>query len=285
MSLSNLRRYATITVGCLIYAIAFNWCFAPTNISYGGFTGVAQIIHAFLGFPSIGVTVFLMNIPLFLAGWKLLGGSGLVSNLYGMAVSSLFVDLVATLHPFQPMDLLLSSIYGGVLQGVGIGTIVACGASTGGTDLLARLLKFPFPWLPMGKLLMVLDLAVISSNALVFRELNNALYGLIALYISTTVMDTVLYGLDKSKVAYIISDHYKEIAQAILDLERGVTLLQATGGWSGEEKQVLMVALSQREIVQIKKLVHELDERAFLIVCDAHEVLGEGFREYKKDDI
>lgn len=280
-----MRRYALVTLGCLIYAVAFNWCFAPTNISYGGFTGVAQIIHTLFSFPSIGVSVFLMNIPLFLAGWKLLGGRGLLSNLYGMAVSSLFVDLVAALHPFQPMDLLLSSIYGGVLQGVGIGIIVACGASTGGTDLLARLLKFPFPWLPMGKLLMALDLAVICSNALVFRELNNALYGLIALYISTTVIDTVLYGLGKSKVAYIISDRYKEIARAILELERGVTLLRATGGWSGEEKQVLMVAMSQREIVQIKQLVHELDDRAFLIVCEAHEVLGEGFREYKKDDI
>ena len=286
MSPKTLRRYCLVTLACAIYAVAFDWCYAPNNIAYGGFTGVAQMIHAFLGFPSIGVLVFSMNVPLFLVGWKLLGGSLLVSSLYAMTVSSLFIDLLARLYAFQPMDPLLACIYGGLLLGVSLGIILGQGASTGGTDLLARLLKLPLPWLPMGKLLLGLDLGVICASALVFRSLNTALYGLVALYISTMVMDMVLYGLDTAKVAYIITDQTQPVVDTLThQLERGVTILHGQGAWSGEEKKVLMCAFKQRQIVAVKQAVKELDPDAFLIVCDAHEVLGLGFRRYQKNDI
>ncbi|WP_235379283.1 YitT family protein [Pseudoflavonifractor phocaeensis] len=286
MSLKTLRRYLLITAGCAVYALAFNWCYAPNNIAYGGFTGVAQIIHAFLGFPSIGALVFCMNVPLFLLGWKLLGGRLLVSSLYAMTLSSLFIDLLDRAYAFRPMEPLLACIYGGLLLGISLGVILGQGASTGGTDLLARLLKLPLPWLPMGKLLLGLDLAVICVYALVFHSLDTALYGLIALYISTLVMDTVLYGLDTAKVAYIITDQTEAVLGALVhQLERGVTILHGQGGWSGEEKQILMCAFKQRQIVAVKQAVKELDPDAFLIVCDAHEVLGLGFRHYQQHDI
>ena len=286
LSLKTLRRYLIITLACVVYAVAFNWCYAPNNIAYGGFTGVAQMIHAFLGFPSIGVLVFCMNVPLFLLGWKLLGGGLLVSSLYAMTVSSLFIDLLDRLYAFQPMEPLLACIYGGLLLGVSLGIILGQGASTGGTDLLARLLKLPLPWLPMGRLLLGLDLAVICSSALVFHSLNSALYGLVALYISTIVMDTVLYGLDTAKVAYIITDQTQPVLDALThQLERGVTILHGQGAWSGEEKKVLMCAFKQRQIVAVKQAVKEIDPDAFLIVCDAHEILGRGFRRYQKNDI
>jgi uncharacterized membrane-anchored protein YitT (DUF2179 family) len=281
-----LRRYGAITVGCAIYALAFNWCYAPNHIAYGGFTGIAQMIVAFTGRPSIGVLVFCMNLPLFLLGWKLLGGGLLVSALYAMTLSSLLIDLLGRLYEFQPMDPLLACIYGGLILGISLGIILGQGASTGGTDLLARLLKLPLPWLPMGKLLMALDLTIICSSALVFHSLNNALYGLIALYISTMVMDTVLYGMDTAKVAYIITNDTPQVLDALVNqLDRGVTILHGQGAWSGEEKQVLMCAFKQRQIVALKQTVKEIDPDAFLIVCDAHEVLGRGFRRYKQNDI
>ena len=286
MLLKLLRRYAVITLGCFIYALAFDWCYAPNLIGFGGITGVAQIIHSALPWAPIGTVVILLNIPLFLLGWKLLGGQLLVSSLYAMTLSSFFIDLLAALIPFSPMAPLLACIYGGALLGVGLGLILGRGATTGGTDLLARLLKLPLPWLPVGKLLLGLDLIVISACALVFQSLNTALYGLVALYLSTTVMDTVLYGLDTAKVAYIITSRPGPVAQALTrELERGVTILHGEGAWSGEERQVLMCAFKQRQIVSLKEQVKELDPDAFLIVCNTHEVLGNGFRRYHSNDI
>ena len=184
------------------------------------------------------------------------------------------------------MEPLLACIFGGLLLGLSLGLIFQQGATTGGTDLLARLLKLKLKWLPMGKLLMGIDLAVIVAVSLSFRTLYSALYGLVALYISTIVMDGVLYGMDTAKVAYIISDHNEEIATAILKvLDRGVTILHGQGAYSRMEKDVLMCAFKQREIASIKAAVKDIDPAAFVIVCDAHEVLGEGFRAYKKDDL
>ena len=202
-----------------------------------------------------------------------------------MAATSLGVDIVAAIHSFQPMDPMLASVFGGVLIGLSLGIILLQGATTGGTDLIARLLKLPFGHLPMGRLLMAVDLAVIAAVALAFRSLNSALYGIISLYLSTVVIDKVLYGMDSAKVAYIITEKSSPVLDGLVhQLERGVTVLHGQGAWSGEEKQVLMCAFKQRQIVAIKQTVKELDPEAFLIVCDAHEVLGHGFRLYHPNE-
>ena len=168
----------------------------------------------------------------------------------------------------------------------GGGMVFQQGATTGGTDLIARLLKLKISWLPMGKLLMATDLVVIVATAIAFGSVYSALYGLVALYIASLVMDKVLYGMDSAKVAYIISDYFREIADAIVnDLDRGVTILQGQGAYSGTEKKVLMCAFKQRQIVSIKKMVRDIDPSAFVIVCDAHEVLGDGFREYQQNEL
>ena len=155
----------------------------------------------------------------------------------------------------------------------------------GGTDVVARLLKLKFPWLPIGNLVLIPDFVILSLAALVFGRVEAALYGLISLFVQAKVMDTVLYGMDTSKVAYIVTDRWKQVSDAILAMERGVTFLRGEGAFSGAEKHILMVAFKQKEIVQIKQLVHETDPRAFLIVVDARDVLGEGFGEYQKDEI
>lgn len=278
--------YFIIIVASVIYAVGFNWCYKPNEIAFGGITGVGQIINLILPWAPIGTVVIILNIPLFLLGWKLLGGRLLVTSLFAMAASSVCIDLLDTIYVFTPMEPMLACIFGGVLLGLSLGLVFQQEATTGGTDLIARLLKIKVAWLPMGKLLLGIDLVVIVAAAVAFRSLYSALYGLVGLYISTLVMDMVLYGMDNAKVAYIISDSHKEIAAAIIkDLDRGVTLLHGEGAWSGAEKKVIMCAFKQRQIVEIKKMVKEIDPAAFIIVCEAHEVLGDGFREYKQNDI
>ena len=282
----NVIAYLWITLASAIYAVGFNWCYEPNQIGFGGITGVGQIINHFIPGIPIGTAVILLNIPLFLLGWRLLGGHLLVSSLYAMLVSSVFVDLLHLFYTFQPMEPFLACVFGGVIIGLSLGIIFLQGATTGGTDLIARLLKLKLAWLPMGKLLMLVDLLVIAAVALVFRSIYSALYGVVTLYLSSFVMDQVLYGIDNAKVAYIISPEYKKINDAVIrDMERGVTILNGTGGWSGEDKRVLLVAFKQRQIVALKRTVKEIDPEAFLIVCPAHEVLGNGFRRYQQNDL
>ena len=181
---------------------------------------------------------------------------------------------------------MLASLFGGALLGLSIGMIFAQGATTGGSDLAARLLKLRLAWLPLGRVLLMLDLAVIAAAALVFRQVESAMYGVLALVLSTYVTDLVLYGLDTAKVAYIITDRTPEVIDMLTgQLDRGVTILHGRGAWSGEEKQVLMCAFKQREIVTVKQAVRQLDPNAFLIVCDAREVRGLGFRSHLDPEI
>ena len=278
--------YVWITLASVVYAFGFNWCYAPNHIGFGGITGVGQIINAILPWAPIGTVVIILNIPLFILGWKFIGGHLLVTSLFAMFVSSAAIDALNAIYTFQPMDPMLATIYGGVLMGLSLGVVFLQGATTGGTDLIARLLKLKMAWLPMGKLLMVIDLVVILAVAAAFGNVDSALYGVVALYISSMVMDMVLYGLDTAKVAYIISDAYDQISHAIIhDMDRGVTLLHGEGGWSGEDKKVLLVAFKQKQIVALKQTVKSIDPNAFLIVCEAHEILGDGFREYKHNDL
>lgn len=285
-ALQTVKTYVMITLGALVYALAFSGFYHPNHIGFGGLTGLAQAINSFVPALPIGTMVAVGNIPLFLLGWRLLGGGVLVSSLYAMACTSLFIDLLDNLVVFPALEPMLACVIGGVVLGVGLGLVFLQRATTGGTDLMARLLKLKLSWLPMGRLLLCIDLLVILTVAAAFRSLESGLYGLIGLYISTLVMDKMLYGLDTAKVAYIISAKPREITRVIVEeLERGVTLLEGKGGWSGQDKQVLLCAFKQRQIVPLKAAVKAVDPDAFLIVCNAYEVLGDGFRQYKKDDI
>lgn len=282
----TIRSYALVALGSVIFALAFDWFFAPNQVAMGGVTGLAQVINAVVPALSVGVLSFLLNVPLFLAGWKFIGFHLLASSLFSMAVSSVAIDVIAALYPFAPMDPMLSCLFGGALMGVGLGIVFSQGATTGGTDVVARLLKLKLPWLPMGKLMLVPDFIVLALAAAVFGRVEAALYGAVGIFVATRVMDTVLYGLDTSKVAYIISDRWEELSRHLLgELDMGVTLLRGQGAYTGREKQILMVAFKQKAIVQVKKTVHEIDPGAFMIVCDAHDVLGEGFGDYQKEEI
>lgn len=282
----TIRCYSLVALGSVIFALAFDWFFAPNQVAMGGVTGLAQVINAVFPPLSVGVLSFLLNVPLFLAGWKFIGFHLLASSLFSMAVSSAAIDLIAAAYSFPPMDPMLACLCGGALMGVGLGIVFSQGATTGGTDVVARLMKLKLPWLPMGKLMLVPDFIVLALAAAVFGRVEAALYGAVGIFVATRVMDTVLYGLDTSKVAYIISDRWEELSHRLMEeLDMGVTLLRGQGAYTGREKQILMVAFKQKAIVQVKRTVHEVDSGAFLIVCDAHDVLGEGFGDYQKEEI
>lgn len=280
-----VKSYVVITLGSILYALAYNIFYAPNLVAMGGLTGLGQVLNALIPVLPVGTTVFVMNVPLFFLGWKFIGGHLLVSSLYAMTFSSFAIDVMDMIYQFPPMDTMLAAIFGGALLGAGIGLVFSKGATTGGTDLIARLLKLKFAWLPMGTLVLIPDFIVIVLAAIAFGKVESALYGLVSLFITSKVMDMVLYGMDSSKVAYIISDACKEITDAVMAMDRGATILHGEGAYSGDEKKVLMVAFKQKEIVPLKEKVNEIDPHAFLIVCDAHDVLGEGFRTYSKDDI
>lgn len=277
MKRKTLTRYLIITVSCAVYALGFDWCFDANHISVGGFTGVAQIINFFLPWAPVGTVSLLMNVPLFIIGWKKIGREMLISALYAMTLTSVFIDLFAALHDFQPMDPILAALYGGVVVGVAAGAMMRQDANTGGTEMAARLLKLKFEGASIGTLVLAVDLVVTAVYAAIFHDMTRALYGLVALYVSTLVMDKVVYGPNAAKVAYIISDHYESITEKLLEMERGVTLIEGKGAYSGKEKQVILCAFGRGQIVAVKRLVREVDPAAFIIVCDAHDILGEGF--------
>lgn len=280
-----LKQYLSIALACALMAFAFDWFYAPNDLSLGGFTGIAQVINFFAPILPVGVTVIVLNAPLFLLSLKRFGRRFLVRSFFAVAVNSLFIDFFPLFIDFRPMDKLLGCIYGGVLVGVSLGWMLREEATTGGTELGAWLLKAKIPQLSIGTLCLAIDLTVIVLYAAVFRNMENALYGGIALYISTKVMDMVVYGGSAAKLAYIISNRQEEITHELLARDMGVTRLSATGAYTNNDKPVLLCAVRRREIVAVKRLVNEIDPTAFFIVCDAREVLGEGFTEYKPDGL
>ena len=272
--------YLWITLASAVYAVGFNWCYEPNQIGFGGITGVGQIINHILPWAPIGTVVIILNIPLFLLGWKLLGGHLLVSSLYSMFISSIFIDILHMLHTFEPMEPILACLYGGVIIGVSCGIMLREGATTGGTELAARLLKLKLESLSIGTLCLAIDILVTVTYALILRDLTRALYGMISLSLISVSIDKVVYGPNAAKVAYIISDCHEELTRRLLELDRGVTLLQGKGAYSGKDKQVILCACARTQIIPVKRAVQEIDPDAFVIVCDAHEILGEGFGVY-----
>lgn len=280
-----LYEYGTITLGCALYALCFNWFFQPNHISMGGFTGIGQIVNRLFPMLPVGVMSIVLNIPLFIAGVRKQGVKLLISSLYAMGVASLMLDGLAAAYAFHPMEPLLASLYGGVLLGISMGLLLLVGATTGGTELAARLLKYRFRSISIGRLCLSIDVTVICLYALTFRSVHNALYGIIAMYISSLAMDAVIYGSVNAKIAYVISARSGEVAGRLLGMDLGVTLLEGRGGFSGDAKQVVMCAFKRSQIAAVKSAVTEIDPGAFIIVCDAHEILGEGFGAYTPDSL
>ena len=282
-ALRLLRDYALIALGCLIFALGFDLFMAPHSINVGGVSGVAMLLVEVTGIGSVGVFTVLLNVPLFLMGYKVLGKRFFFGSLFGMLASSLFLD-VCSIIPAPQTETLLGALFGGVLSGVGIGLVFMGHASTGGSDIIARLLKRKFRDLKMGKLMLMVDLVIVAFTGVVFRDISKALYSVVILYVSAEVMDAILYGLDYSTVALIITERYDEVYAAIGNqLDRGATFLDGRGGYTGTPKTVIMTAVSRRQVSDLKQLVQSIDPNAFMILQEAHQVLGEGFKRYSDE--
>ena len=283
--LKILRDYGLITLSCFIYALAIDWLFQPNEIAMGGFTGISQVINKLVPVIPVGTMVFVMNVPLLILGVKKQGWSLLFATVYATTVSSLMIDALAAI-PFKPMEPLLACLYGGVLLGVSLGWMLMVNATTGGTELAAKLLKYKFRNLSIGKICMFIDVAVVILCAVVFKRLESALYGVVAIYVTTIVMDIVIYGALNAKLAYIISDHCDEITAKLMEMDLGGTILSGKGAFTGNERKVLMCAARPAKIAKIKAVVAQIDPgKAFVIVTDAKEVYGEGFGEYDENSL
>lgn len=279
MNWKTIKEYAIITVWCVVYAFGFNCFFPPNNLAYGGVMGTILIFDYILGGIPVGTINLLVNIPLFIVGGKLLGKKLFIRSLYTVLATSVSIDVLSYFLEFKPMDSILAAIYGGGILGLSFGFIFQQHASGGGSDLLARIIRLKIKWATLAQIMFAIDFLVMVSFALVVGNIDNALYGLIAMYVCTLMIDGVTYGMDKSQVAYIISQKHDEVAQQLIHkLNRGVTILPGTGGWSGAPQYVIICAYKQRQIVAIKELVWEADPNAFFISCAAREVAGMGFR-------
>ena len=279
-----LKDYAIITLGCLLYAFSYNCFFYTNDLAMGGFTGVAQVVNKVASWVPVGTMVFCMNVPLMILGIKKQGWSILFASLYSIFVSSLMIDTLDYLDLFKPMDPLLACVFGGIIMGAALAIMLQKNATTGGTELLARLLKYVIPRLSIGKLCLIIDVTVVSLYAIAFGNIESTLYGVIAMYVCSISMDMVIYGSINAKLLYIISDHNDEITQKLMEMGLGGTIITGKGAYTGNDKKIIMCAARPAKIAAIKAIVKQVDpDKAFIIVSDAKEVFGEGFGEYGAD--
>ncbi|HBG00463.1 MAG TPA: hypothetical protein DDW87_02655 [Firmicutes bacterium] len=267
--------YGGVLVGVIIAALGVSYFLVPAKIAAGGVSGLATVAYYLTRLP-VGVTMLLLNIPLFLLSWRIIGPVFGAKTLFGTIAMSVFVDLFNQFAVPLTTDLLLAAIYGGVLSGIGLGIAFRSGGSTGGTDMAAQLVARFFPT-SVGQALLIVDGFVIILAGIAFG-LELAMYALIAVFIATKTVDVVQEGQSYAKACLIISDDPEPIGERIMErLERGVTMLDGRGMYTKYEKQILLAIVSRMEIATVKAIVAELDQKAFVIIYDGHEVLGEGF--------
>lgn len=285
MKLHQIKNLLFIVLGCVSFALGFDLFLQPNHINVGGVSGLSQLITHVTGFGSVGLWSFLINVPLFLVSIKGVGRKFFLGSLLGMVLTNSFIEAFSRFS-FPVTDPLLACLYGGLLTGFGVGLVFTAGASTGGVDIVARLVRPMLPGLPIGRIMLAIDLVIVGLTGVVFGDINKALYSAVTLWLCDKVLDGVVYGLDYSTVALIVSDRYEVIGKCIGEkLNRGVTLLNGQGFYTGGEKKVLLTALRKRQTPELKQLVTELDPNAFIILQESHQVLGEGFKRYDKNDL
>jgi uncharacterized membrane-anchored protein YitT (DUF2179 family) len=281
----SIRDYVLIIVGALMQAISLRLFMVPADLASGGVSGISQLINHFIGWP-IGLMVFIGNAPLFLIGWRLLGGRRFaIRTLVAVAAYSFFADALLWL-PFFPKagittDLVLNSLYGAVVSGIGYGLVYRAQGTSGGSDILARILN-RWRGVSMTQSYLMTDTVVILAAGFIFGW-QKALYAIIVLYVSGLVVDSTLEGAGTVRTALIVSNESDAVSQRILkEMERGVTILEGAGGYTREARPVLYCVVTRSEVQQLKTIVHEADPKAFMVIGVAHEALGEGFQPFKK---
>lgn len=271
-------NWMLIVVGLLASASAYRLFLVPCDIAAGGFTGVGQLVsHITGGAVSVGIVPVILNVPLFAVTVRSLGWRVGARSFVAMLALSFFIDWLPI--PAATDDMLLASVFGGLLGGLGFGLILRGGASTGGSDLLGKLIHEKFPYIRVGALVCLIDGLVILGSLFIF-DTKNALYALISVVIMNYMLDFALEGPDSARAYFIVTNHSEEIARQLLsEIERGVTGLYAKGMYSGMDKTMLLCVVNRMESVRLRQIVHSVDKSAFVIATNVHEALGEGFKE------
>ena len=277
--IKTILKYLVIAIGTFIYGLGVNFLMRPNGIISGGITGIAMVINYAFPVIPIGVMIFVINIPIFIVGFKALGWRFVIGSLVGMLGLSVFIDLIE-LFSFPLTDNpLLAALFSGVITGFGLGLVFLMGASTGGTDIIVKVVRKKHQHFNLGTLVLILDVIIILIYAVTFKMFEAGMYSLIAIFVESKLIDVVLYGVNYGKVVYILSDKAAEINRAINEkMDGGVTKLYGEGGYSGEKKTVLLVAIKRRQITKLKQIIKQADPKAFVIMTESREVLGEGFQ-------
>ena len=266
-------------LGGMLVAVSISCFAAPNGIAAGGFSGVGTLLNYLFSLP-IGLTVLIMNIPVFIVGGRRFGSIFLIKTVIATAFQSLLIDLAAVFLPHYSGDRLLAALFGGVLSGLGLALVFMRGATTGGVDIIAKLINLRYSHISIGRLIMILDAFVVAAAAVIYRNIESALYAVVMIYVQSKAIDAVLFGMDKGRVLLINSRKHEQIAQQIMDkMHRGVTVISATGAYSNQNQPILLCAVRPYESAALRAIVREIDKTAFMVSLDAGEVVGEGFKE------
>lgn len=278
----RFRQYAGMTLGIFIAAAAMNIFFIPHKIAAGGVSGLATVLHHLFDIP-VGVTMLGFNIPIFIAGLKIFGARYGVNTLYGAAMLSVFIDLTAPFTPVLTNDILLNSLYGGIIVGMGLGLTFRFHGNTAGTSLLAAIINRMYGF-TIGRSLLIADVVVVAFAGFAFKSAELSLYAAISIYVTSKLIDLVQEGPMSTRSFIISAREPKVLADKIFErIDRGVTFLNGRGAYTGDERTMLLCVVESSETPELKELIHEHDSKAFVLISDAYEVLGEGFVRYEKN--
>lgn len=278
-----LTNFIKVTAGCALFGLGFNLFLLPNDLNAGGISGLSMALVHLIKIGSVGTFTALFNLPLFAVGGMKIGKTFFFKSLIGMILSATFIDLFVIL-PAPVTEPLIGALYGGVICGFGLGVVFSTGTTTGGSDIIVRLAKRKWRNMPIGTITILFDMCVAVLTGIVFRDITRTLYSGVAIFVSGFVIDAVVYRFDYSKVALIITNHHEQIAQIIAArLDRGATFLQGEGSFRHNETKVVLTAVKRQQVAELKQLVSEVDPNAFIILQEAHQVLGDGFTRYHKD--
>ena len=278
--MERLKSFIYTILGTAITAFAVSTLLTPNKIVCGGVSGVSTILYQTLNIAP-GLTYAIINIVLLIVGIKILGKEFTIKTLFGSGVLSLFVQLFSYLPPITD-NVFLAAFFGGTLYGLGIGIAFASGASTGGTDILSRIIQYFLPQFPIGKLLLAVDGVVIMASLLVFKDTELVLFGVFALFFSTFCVDWLIRKLNISKIAFVITDNGEEISKFLVSTSpRGVTIIKAIGAYSNDSKKLLFCALKENEVPAFQKKILDIDSEAFIVYSESSQIMGNGFHIYR----
>lgn len=276
---SRVIEIAVIAVGCCLYALGISAFTEPNAIAPGGATGIAVVINNFFDAIPVGTIIIILNIPLIIAGFKNFKFSFVLKTAAAIAVSSTLIDIFDWLLPKYKGDMIIAALAGGVLAGVGIALIMLKGATTGGTDIVAKLINKKWRYISVGRVMLYVDIIIVAIAALIFKSFETALYSALYLFTMSLVTDKLIYGADHGKMIFIITQNAENMAKEILrDAGRGMTRINVIGGYTQTDRTMLMCAVRPPEVARVLNAVKQNDDRAFVIITDVGEIIGEGFR-------